>query len=302
MFVSRVLFFLRCLMNTRDYYIFKNGSLIRKDNTLYLKPLSGNEGSKSDFKTPIPIPIENVSDIYLFGEIVINTKLISFLAQKNVCFHSFNYYGYYSGSFTPKDFIPSGCVQLNQAKHILDKKKSLCIAKEIIESALFHCNRNLRYRSNRGIDLSQEISKIEVLIQRIVSVKSNMELMGVEGNARRIYYEGLGKIFPEEFCFESRNKRPPKDEVNAAISFVNSLTYTACLSQIYRTHLSPVMSFLHTPGTQRFSLCLDLAEIFKPLIGDRFLIRLFNKKQLTKKIFKEKGKHVYFQKKDAKKF
>ena len=290
-------------MPGRNYYLFKNGRLARKDNTLYLRPIRKNEeqDALSDFDRPIPIPVEDVEDIYLFGQNLLNTKLLSFLAQNNICLHAFDYYGHYTGSFVPRDFLPSGCVQLQQAVHIIDHSKRLDLARQFVSSAIFHCVRNLRYRDNRGTELAEEIERIDALDRRLAAVDSIEELMGLEGNVHRVYYQGLGKIVPEEFQFQERSRRPPKNPFNAAMSFINMLVYTACLGQIYRTHLSPVMSFLHTPGTQRFSLSLDIAEIFKPLIGDRLLIRMLNQKQLQSDDFRMEGNACLLTDKSCKK-
>ncbi len=77
-----------------------------------------------------------------------------------------------------------------------------------------------------------------------------------------------------------RNKQPPSNEVNALISFINSLCYTLCLDMIHHTQLNPTISFLHQPGTRRYSLALDIAEIFKPILVDRLIFSLLNKKQV----------------------
>lgn len=74
-----------------------------------------------------------------------------------------------------------------------------------------------------------------------------------------------------------RTKLPPSNEVNAMISFVNSMCYTLCLDMIYHTQLNPTISFLHQPGERRYSLALDLAEIFKPVLADRLIFSLLNK-------------------------
>lgn len=289
-------------MIAKNYYVFKNGRLARRSDSLCLKPILANNDNDevSDFKIPISIPVENVEDIYMFGENLLNSKLFSFLSQKNICLHFFNYYNHYTGSFIPKEFIPSGCIQLRQAEHILSLEKRLAIAREFVDSALFHCIRNLRYRDNRGSELRQEIEAINALCEKIPNSTTIESLMGIEGNAHRIYYSGLGKVI-DAFSFTKRTRRPPQDPVNATMSFLNSLAYTSCLAQIYRTHLTPTMSFLHTPGTQRFSLCLDIAEIFKPLIADRILIRLFNRKQLQKKDFHHQGKACYLTTKGSQK-
>ena len=73
--------------------------------------------------------------------------------------------------------------------------------------------------------------------------------------------------------------------INTLISFVNSVIYTKVLSEVYMTQLNPTISYLHEPSERRFSLCLDIAEIFKPIIGDRLIFSLLNKKQITEKSF-----------------
>ena len=79
--------------------------------------------------------------------------------------------------------------------------------------------------------------------------------------------------------------RPPDNMINSLISFVNSLIYAKVLSEIYRTQLNPAISYLHEPGVRRYSLCLDIAEVFKPLIGDRLIFALLNRKQITEESF-----------------
>ena len=88
--------------------------------------------------------------------------------------------------------------------------------------------------------------------------------MGIEGRIRNIYYKSYNLFLKDGFHMNGREKRPPNNPINALISFGNSLMYTAVLGQIYRTQLDPSISYLHEPSTRRFSLSLDLAEIFKP--------------------------------------
>lgn len=82
-------------------------------------------------------------------------------------------------------------------------------------------------------------------------------LMGSEGRMREAYYRAFGDILDLEMPSFKRVKRPPDNLINALISFGNSLLYAAVLSQIYRTPLNPTISYLHEPGTRRFSLVLS---------------------------------------------
>jgi CRISPR-associated protein Cas1 len=257
---------------SRNYYITQPGRLRRKDNTIYLEP----EGAPR-----IPIPVEDIDALYFYGELDLNTKLLNFLAQKHIAFHVFNYYGYYSGSYYPREYLNSGSLLVKQVQHYEKNTKRMRLAHEFVASAGFNILRILRYHTNRGKDCSTQIKAIETILSESRTAKNISELMGYEGSIRDIYYTSFNTILDLETPFETRTRRPPDNPINAAISFGNSLIYAACLTEIYRTQLNPTISFLHEPGDRRFSLSLDLAEIFKPLIVDRIIFRLFNRRQLN---------------------
>ena len=82
-----------------------------------------------------------------------------------------------------------------------------------------------------------------------------------------------------------RTRKPPKNEVNALVSFGNMMCYSQCLRAIHQTQLNPTISYLHTPGERRYSLALDIAEIFKPIMVDRVIFKILNKKELREKHF-----------------
>ena len=110
--------------------------------------------------------------------------------------------------------------------------------------------------------------------------------MAIEGNARDLYYKTFNKIINnDDFEFKRRSRRPPHNRINALISFGNSLVYVVTLSEIYKTHLDPRIGFLHTSNFRRFTLNLDVAEIFKPILVDRVIFYLINKGIINKKHF-----------------
>lgn len=108
--------------------------------------------------------------------------------------------------------------------------------------------------------------------------------MGIEGNIRIQYYSAFNLII-NAFEMGGRSKQPPKNEVNALISFGNMMCYSECLRSIYQTQLNPTISYLHEPGVRRYSLALDLAEIFKPLLVDRVIFKVLNKRENQEKDF-----------------
>ncbi len=284
---------------SKSYYIFRSGRLRRKQNTIYFEQEGENEQIQRT-----PIPIEDVRDLYLFGEVDLNTKLLDFLAQNGVIIHCFNYYGFYSGSFYPRDTNTSGYLLIRQVEHYLDSEKRLTLARAFVEGALFHIRRNLNYYRNRGKMLDEQISVVDQTIERLPACKTISELMREEGQARRAYYQAFNEILTLEQPFEKRVRRPPDNMINALISFGNSLIYTATLSELYVTQLNPTISYLHEPSQRRFSLALDLSEIFKPLIVDRVLFRMVNKGTIDEDDFHSIGgaEGVYLKDNARKKF
>lgn len=197
----------------------------------------------------------------------------------------FNYYNYYIGSFYPKEQKISGSLLVNQVKYYLDNEKRIEISKEFIIAASYNILRNLKYYNTRGKELTIYIEEIEKLRAKIASCQNVEELMGIEGNIRKTYYAAWKIIINQEIDFEKRIKNPPDTMVNVLISLLNSVLYTKTLSIIYQTELNPTISYLHEPGTKRFSLTLDITEIFKPLVVDRTIFSLLNKNIITKEDF-----------------
>ena len=278
----------------RTYYIFKSGRLRRKQNTLYVE-FEGEEKTR-------PIPVEDVDQIYIFGELDFNSKLINFLGQKGIPVHMFNYYGYYTGSFYPRERNVSGHLLVRQVEHYLDGLKRLEIARQFVLGAWHNLHRNLLYYRNRGKNVGDHIERMESERKAIDGSESVEQLRGAEGRCRDTYYQAFNDILKLEEEFVKRVKRPPDNLINALISFGNSMLYTAVLREIYVTQLNPTISYLHEPSSRRFSLALDIAEVFKPVIVDRVIFRLVNKGMITDKDLMEEVGFAYLNENGRRKF
>lgn len=314
----------------QNYYLLSNGRLKRDANSLVME---GTDGKKKQ------IPVENVDSLYLYGEVDLNTKALTFLATKRIPLHVFNYYGFYSGSYYPREFLHSGHLLVHQVSHYTDAAGRLSLARELVRASAHSMLRNVAYYANRrkgGAEESEPVGEIGAaepvaldeetersvddlgaeaigaeadpfesavvfednmqpladlrnviasLATRIDAMAAVNDLRGIEGKMRERYYQAWQHILTGDWAFDRRVRRPPDNEVNALISFGNSVCYTACLSEIYRTQLTPTISYLHEPGARRFSLALDLSEIFKPLLVDRAIFRLLNTNQLKPEHF-----------------
>ncbi len=277
---------------TRPYYIFSPGRLRRKENTLYLE--------REEEKTFIPV--EDVKEIYIFSEVDLNCKLLNFLAQNGVLLHIFNYYGFYSGSFIPRQPQVSGYLLVQQVQHYLEKGKRLKIAREIVAGASFNIRHNISYYAKKRERLKDVVREIDIEREKINEANNIEELMGIEGRIRDKYYSIFDDILKIEVGDFKRVRRPPDNMLNALISYGNSLLYSATLSEIYITALNPTISYLHEPFQRRFSLALDISEVFKPLLVDRLIFRLINKGMIEKKDFLEEVGLTYLNEGGRKKF
>jgi CRISP-associated protein Cas1 len=287
----------------KTFYLFNPGILERKDNTLKFTPVQIDEDGIEHLQQPRYLPVEDISEFYVFGTLRANSALYNFLGQKDIAVHFFDYYENYTGSFMPRDSLLSGRVLLAQTAAYQDKKKRVGIAHKFIDGAVWNMLMNLNYYNRRGKDLDEYIERMKNLAKSISDTNKVSELMGIEGLIRQEYYKAFNIII-NDFNMESRTKLPPKNEVNALISFGNMVCYTETLRAIHQTQLNPTISYLHTPGERRYSLCLDVSEIFKPIIVDRVIFKVLNKRLIQEKHFDHKlnscllnqnGKKIYLQ-------
>ena len=251
-------------------YITSMGELSRKDNSLCFR----KEGKN------VYIPVENTKEIYCLNEVSINSKLLDFLASNNIVVHFFNYYEGYSGSYYPKNQFNSGKLLVKQVEKFNSDR--LVIARNIvagigvnIKEVLYHYYKHNKKEVKKTIDW---ITKD--FFRRVEDSTNIKELMAIEGELWQRFYSEFKNFLPEDFIMNKRVKRPPDNPINAMISFGNSLLYTKTISSIYRTHLDQRISFLHEPSEGRFSLSLDISEVFKPVIVYKTIFDLVNNKKI----------------------
>lgn len=246
------------------------GELTRKDNSLCFRKDGKN----------VYIPVENTKEIFCFNEVSINSKLLDFLSQNNIIIHFYNYYGGYSGTYYPRDHYLSGKLLVKQVLKYENDRMSVAraIVKGIglnIYEVLYH------YYKHGKKEVKETTDWIKSDFIRLVEQSRNVkELMAYEGEVWMRFYADFKYFLPEDFVMNKRVKRPPDNPINALVSFGNTLLYTKTISAIYQTHLDQRISFLHEPSEGRFSLSLDLSEVFKPVIVFKTIFDLVNNHRL----------------------
>ncbi len=204
---------------------------------------------------------------------------MSLFARNGIPVHFFNYYGYYNGTFYPRESLLSGDLIIKQSIFYIEKDKRLELAKLFVEGSAKNIQKVLSYYKIEN--------QIEETLKGLKQTKKITEILNVEGRIRAEYYTKFDEILPEKFHMEGRSRQPPKNMINSLISFGNSMMYSTVLTELYNTQLNPTISYLHEPSERRFSLSLDLSEIFKPFFVDRLIFYLVNKKMIKEEHFNQ---------------
>lgn len=284
-------------MVKQNFYLITDGELRRKDNTLYFE---NSEGKRI-------LPIENIDSIYVFSTLRLNNRALEFASYNEVPIHFFNYYGTYVGSYYPKERLVSGYLLLKQVEHYTDMDKRIDIAREFVDGAISNIQKNLytlqtKIDNNKILEIREQIQVGQNLLKDMTTIE---ELMGLEGSIRKKYYEAIDIYMLHtngEYVMDGRVKRPPNNKMNSLISYGNSMMYATILNEIYKTQLNPTISYLHELQDRRFSLSLDVSEIFKPFIIDRIIFRLIGLNMLDNSCFEELEGICYLSNKGKRKF
>ncbi|MHA1780453.1 MAG: type I-B CRISPR-associated endonuclease Cas1b [Candidatus Thorarchaeota archaeon] len=254
----------------RNLYLNKNGLLKRKESTIYYITKGGKRA----------LPVDQIKAIFAIGHVSVTSGVISFFSKMGLPLHFFGHYGYYEGSFYPRKKLVSGFAIVHQAAAYIDPARRLAIASSIVRSCIESMVAILNQYVSRMTALQPIVSDLVLSLDEIQHATNIPVLMSIEGHAWTIYYSAFDIII-KKFDMGPRVRRPPNNPVNALISFGNSLLYSTVITQIYHTQLDPSISFLHEPSARRFSLALDIAEVFKPEFVNKLIFNLLNLKTLT---------------------
>ena len=256
----------------KNIYILSIGKLVRKHNNLYF--ITKDKKKK-------PVAIENISNIFVLNRVSITYSAIKLLMDKRILAHFFyenpkRGIFYYLGTLFPRQVTKSGEILLKQVESYKNIERRCEISLELIDAIRYNCVKVLEKYSIEEVKVLRRINVQKEFEESLADWKDALNIVrGLESKIWQVFYQGLDKVL-KTYKLERRTRRPPKNEANAIVNFLNMILYSITLSEIYKTHLDPTISFLHEVRERRFSLALDLSEPFKPIITFRILIWLVN--------------------------
>ena len=273
------------------YHIVSSGILTRKDFTLLFE---NNEGK-------FYLPIETINSLNIYSDVTFSSNFFEFVSKRGVSVSLVNSTGSRIGSFVPESPRGGYKTELAQVDYRINEVKYINVAKKYQNANIFNLRAILRYYCRRNVNekISETVEFLTSVLGKVNEVKSVNELLILEAQARQKYYHCFNYVLNDErFSFESRTKRPPRDAINAMISFGNTLLYQRFAALIYQSSLDIRFGILHNSYYRAESLNLDLADLFKPVLVDRTIFTLINKKMISPEDFQQmENNGVYLGKK-----
>ena len=275
-----------------EYHIVNDGILNKKDFSLLFE----NKEKKRY------IPVEVTNSINIYSEVIIANNFFDYINDKNITINFFNKYGKYIGKFLPNKSRKSALTVLKQIEIYNDSKRRMNLAKDIIIVGIHNILSNIKYYNRRyELNLDEKINKIIELRDEMRTSEEYNKILLLEARIREIYYSTFNLILKnKDYYFYKRTKRPPEDPINSLISFGNALLYNYIAKEIYKTTLDIRIAFLHASNNRYESLNLDISEVFKPIIVDRVIFSLINKKMINAKVHFEKNNQAVYLNKEGK--
>lgn len=264
-----------------NYYILGNGNL-KADEKVFR--FDSKDGMKR-------LPVENIRSINIYGGANITSGSLNLASKYNININLFGYYGNYIGSFWPKESYFSGDLTIKQAELFMDSNKRLELCNILVRGI----QKDMKsFFKNTNIDTTP--------LDVTLNGDNITHLMLSEGRLRKQYYKLLDELLPDDFKIEERVKHPPNNFGNTLISFGNSRLYAEFVTQCRYVSLNPTISFYHSPESSRYSLPLDISEVFKPYLVDKFILKIIKKEIIKTTDFHKEGNGLLLNDNGRKKF
>ena len=240
------------------------------------------------------IPLINIEGIVTFGYMGASPGLMKLCSDNNISLTFLSPNGRFIGRLQGST---QGNVFLRKAQYLFsdDEVWSLDLAKIMIAGKIQNYRNILRrYMRDYGecLEVENAAKMLEEQKRQVLNAVNRTQLMGFEGLASNVYFDVLPKLIlnqKESFPFRGRNRRPPKDAVNAMLSLAYTLIANEITATLETVGLDPYVGYLHSLRPGRASLSLDIMEEFRAYLGDRFVLSLINKRQISSKEFLYQG-------------
>ncbi|MBR2099724.1 MAG: CRISPR-associated endonuclease Cas1, partial [Eubacterium sp.] len=264
----------RFLSGQNKVSIFSDGILSRKETAFLFE---------SDEKTLLPPGV--IKQLNVFSSVTFSPNVIKAAFDNGIRINIFDRFGNKLGSFEPESGFANSQIPIKQLE-IYRKTKTMRMnyARDFVLSRNHNIRLNLRYQRKNygGVKCAEVYDRLNAMNNEVKKCKTIEDLLLIEARMQEAYFSCFDEIIRNpEFEFKKRTRRPPKNAVNAMLSFGNTFLYNHIATEINMTPLDIRIAYLHSTNKRRESLNLDIADVYKPLIVDRTVFSLINRRMIT---------------------
>ncbi len=251
--------------------------------------------------------LETLKEVVLCGPVNSTTQVVHECLKNNIPLHYLNFHGGYLGSCTPL-FSGNGLLREAQWRLHFDNKRCLEVAREIVCAKIVNMRTlMMRYlRDDRTREDTVNFRRLNYHRKDAERASDRESMRGFEGISSRLYFSGFSRFVKPErrefFGFSDRNRRPPRDPVNALLSFGYSLLAKDCAGAAMRVGFDPYCGFYHTMKYGRPALALDIMELFRQPVVDSAVLSAINNGVFKESDFYRFQKVCYLNGRGRKKF
>lgn len=236
-------------------------------------------------------PTATVDEVVVLGNGSVSTQAIRMLLEEDIPLHYVSTSGRYMGSLTSGQNRGRE-LRKKQEEAAASLEKTLAVARGVVVGKILNQRKNLiraTYRKRNTTLVQQAIARLEQNASQAGSENDLEALRGIEGIAAAAYFYAFEDMLASGWTFKGRNRRPPKDPVNAMLSFAYTLLLSNVVTAVLANRLDPLVGFLHPEYRGRPSAALDLMEEFRPSVSDRVVIALINQGMVAPGDFESDG-------------
>lgn len=242
------------------------------------------------------IPINQIDILFIFGHIDVNQNVIKLLNEYDVMIFYFTYSGQFIGIYMPIQ-KHTGDQIIKHAYFVNDDRKRFLVAKEIIMGSIKNMMFIVKYYQKKQRIDEQCQEHLDIALKKLDKILNIAQIMLIEAEAKKAYYQIFDAIILDNnYRFDERSHYPPKNKVNALMSFGYALLYSRIESSIHRSRLVLELPFIHGHSKANSGLQHDIADLFKPIFVDRLIFQMINKHMVHEDHFETKKGGVYLSK------
>ncbi|RMF37705.1 MAG: type I-D CRISPR-associated endonuclease Cas1 [Chloroflexi bacterium] len=285
-------------------YLTEPRSLVKKDGDTLVVQIPENK-ERGTPKRKVRVPLIKVTQVVVYGDVTITSPALAALLEQrvDVCFCS--YYGRFRGRLAPP-MGKNSLIRLEQHRAHNDPVRSFTLARAFVRGKLANMRAMLMRANRKRKDpaITQAVNSLKKVLKQVEALEPEeaMEpknpsrpqadtlhgtLLGLEGSGTAFYYGVFGRLLKGDWGFTRRQRRPPKDPINALLSFGYVLLMNQVASAVSIVGLDPYVGFLHSSQFGKPALALDVMEAFRPLVVDSVVMTLINNGMLNRRDFQE---------------